>query len=200
MTHAQGAETPPEREEDSPRTLHADLSKAGGSGPDLTSAGRVVDALKSSADQEFSIAERVSAKARQAFALAAGFFVVAQTVAFGSFESDQLTADEKQTLIYLAIVAAAFLALAVALALVADALFRSGDLDLDGLQDDLNAAYAGDPNVTGNLGEQYIGIVASRRRSNKRRRVWYYGTLAAVTLSLAATTFELIISLVSRTN
>ena len=40
-----------------------------------------MDALKASADQEFNIAERLSAKARQAFALAAGFFVVAQTVA-----------------------------------------------------------------------------------------------------------------------
>jgi len=101
MSVPQGAEPPSERDSESPRPIRAEAEnrdvlppgKAGGSGPepDLTSAGKVVDALKASADQEFNIAERVSAKSRQAFALAAGFFIVGQTVAFGSFEATKLS-------------------------------------------------------------------------------------------------------------
>jgi len=91
MTLPQSAGSSPEGEKDQPRSLRPEadeestrrpaVARAGGSGPDLGGAGKVVDALKASADQEFNIAERLSAKARQAFALTAGFFIVAQTVA-----------------------------------------------------------------------------------------------------------------------
>lgn len=210
MTHPQGAESPPEREEDRPRPLHADVgqdspqhpvAKAGGSGSDPGGAGKIVDALKASADQEFNIAERLSAKARQAFALAAGFFIVGQTVAFGSFEATKLSTHEKHWMIALAIVAIAALApFAVAFTLKADATYKSRDLPLEKLEDDLNAAYEGDPDVIGNLGRYYLGIVRTRRKANSSRRVWYHLTLGAVIVSLAATVSELIFSLVSRTS
>lgn len=210
MTLPQGAGCPPEGENDLPRRLRPEIDeesarrpaakKAGGSGADLGGAGKVVDALKASADQEFNIAERLSAKARQSFALAAGFFVVAQTVAFGGFEATKLSAHENHWIIALAIMAVAALAFAVLAALKADATYKSRDLPLEKLEDDLNAAYAGDPDVIGNLGRYYLGIIRTRRKANGSRRVWYQLTRIAVIVSLSATVSELIFSLVSRTS
>src|SRR4051812_30466842 len=95
-------------------------SPAGGSGDDLGDAARIVDALKASADQEFQIAERLSSKARQAFALAAGVFVIAQTVVFGNFASKNLSDNEKHWMITLAIGAVVALAFAALCTLKAD--------------------------------------------------------------------------------
>jgi hypothetical protein len=169
-----------------------------GSGPDPGDAGKVVDALKASVDQEFSIAERLSAKARQSFALAAGVFVVAQTVAFGGFASAKLSGAEQHVMIWLAIGAVVALALAVGFTLKADATYDSRDLPLEKLEDDLNAAYSGDHEVLGRLGGYYLGVVRSRRKANASRRKWYSRTRGAVVLSLAATVAELVFSLVSR--
>jgi hypothetical protein len=208
MSHPEDAGSPPERGEDRPRPLRPEpvsqshgqpVGAAGGYGPDLTGAAKIVDALKASADQEFYIAERLSAKARQAFALAAGFFIVGQTVAFGNFEAMKLSAHEKHWVIGLAIGAIAALAFAVVLALKSDATYKSRDLPLESLEDDLNAAYKGDPDVMGNLGSYYLGIVRTRRQANNSRRFWYRLTLSAVIVSLTVTVCELIFSLLSRT-
>jgi len=207
VTQPQGAESRPERGEELPRPLRANAGRggaedptatAGGSGTDPGDAGKIVDALKASADQEFAIAERLSAKARQAFALAAGFFIVAQTVAFGGFEADKLSSHEKHWILALAIVAVGALGVGVAFALKTDATYASRDLPLERLEDDLNAAYSGDPDVIGRLGGYYLGIVRTRRGANRSRLRWYRLTIAAVLLSLAATVSELILSLVSR--
>ena len=58
-----------------------------------TGAGRAdlldhaIGVLRARVEEEFRVTERLDSKSRQAFALAAGFFVIAQTVAFGSFGS-----------------------------------------------------------------------------------------------------------------
>jgi hypothetical protein len=184
----------PAREGDEPEAPRA--SGGWGSGPN--DAGRIVDALKASADQELTIAERCSSKARQAFALAAGVFVVAQTVAFGSFEAKNLSGPEKDWMIGLAIGAVAMLALAALATIKADATVDSRDLPLADLENDLNAAYDGDPDVTGRLGGYYLGVVRTRREANDTRRRWYKRARLVVALSLLATVAELIVSLVSR--
>ena len=207
MTLPQSAGFPPEGEKDRPRRLRPEVgeeisrrpaAKEGGSGPDLDGAGKIVDALRASADQEFNIAERLSGKARQSFALAAGFFIVAQTVAFGGFEATKLSAHEKNWIIALAIASVAALASAVFTALKADATYKSRDLPLETLEDDLNAAYEGKSDVIGKLGGYYLGIVRTRREANARRREWYQRTRVAVIISLLATVSELVFSLVSR--
>ncbi len=207
MTLPQSAGSPPDGEKEGPRLLRPEAGRqstrhsaadTGGVGPDIGSAGKIVDALMASADQEFNIAERLSAKARQAFALAAGFFVVAQTVAFGGFEATKLSAYEARWTIALAIVAVVALCFAVGFAIKADATYKSGDLPLEELEGDLNAAYAGDSNVIGDLGRYYLGVVRTRREANGSRHLWYQMTRRAVIVSLAATASELIFSLVSR--
>jgi hypothetical protein len=186
---------PASREEDPPPTLSA----TGGAGDPPGDAGRIVDALKASADQELTIAERVSGKARQAFALAAGVFVVAQTVAFGNFEANNLSDRERDWILGLAIAAVVLLGAAAFATIKADATVDSRDLPLGKLEDDLNAAYEGDPEVTGRLGGYYLGVVRSRRKGNRVRVKWYKRARIVVALSLLATVAELILSLAART-
>lgn len=176
----------------------AATQEGGGSDGGPQDAARIVDALKASADTELTIAERLSSKARQGFALAAGVFVVAQTVAFGNFEAANLTDRETHWLLGLAIGAVVMLGIAALATIKADATFDSRDLPLGKLEDDLNAAYAGDPDVMGRLGGYYLGTVKSRRKANKKRRRWYKGARLFVVLSLVATVAELIVSLVAR--
>jgi hypothetical protein len=157
-----------------------------------------VDALKSSAEQELTIAERLASKARQAFALGAGVFIVAQTVAFGNFDATNVTTRERQWIIGLAVCAVVLLGVAGLATLKADAPVPSGDLPLAKLEDDLNAAYEGDGDVLGRLGGYYLGVVKSRRKANTARLRWYSRARGVVVLSLLSTVGELIFALISR--
>lgn len=204
---AQRAEMESHREEEeggpdrflNPAPTGDDPAKASGGGSGSGGADKIVDALRSSADQEMTIAERVSGKARQAFALAAGVFVVSQTVAFGNFEAKHVSAHEKHWMIGLAIGAVFLLGVAAFATIKADATVDSRDLPLAKLEDDLNAAYEGDPDVLGRLGGYYLGVVRSRREANDTRRTWYKRARFMVVLSLIATVAELIVALVART-
>lgn len=169
-----------------------------GGGSGSGDAGKVVDVLRASAEQEFAIAERLAGKARQAFALGAGVYVVAQAVAFGNFEATKLSSREQHWIIALAILAVLVLGVAALATIKADAPVASGDLPLVKLEADLNAAYEGDPNVVGRLGEYYLGVIRSRRDANKKRRRWYAWARGLVSASLVVTTVELIFALVAR--
>lgn len=173
-------------------------SPTGGQGAPPGNAASIVDALKASADQELTIAERLSGKARQTFALAAGVFVVAQTVAFGSFKVDNISGREQDWLLGLAIGAVVILAFAAVATIKADATVDSRDLPLAELENDLNASYEGDTEVTGRLGGYYLGVVRTRREANDTRRWWYKRARFIVVLSLLATVAELILSLAAR--
>lgn len=169
-----------------------------GGGP--SDAGKIVEALKSSADTEFHIAERLASKARQAYALAAGVFVISQTVAFGSFQSANLSSREQHRIIGLAIAAVLILGVATWKVLAADDVQESGDLPLDSLMDDLNKAYEGDDGVLGRLGGYYAGVVRTRRTANTVRRRAYKSSRIFVAASLAATVAELVFALIARTS
>lgn len=161
-------------------------------------AGRVVDALRSASEQEFQIAERVAAKARQAYALAAGVFVVGQTVAFNGFRSEHLTGARPTVIVVSAILAALALAWATYTVLRADDTIDSSDLDPEALVDYLNRAYDGDTAVIGELGGAYSGVVKTRREANSIRRGRYNDTRKAVGVSLFAVGVELGLALILR--
>jgi hypothetical protein len=174
--------------------------EAAGSGSGINDAGRIVDSLRSAGDQELTIAERLSSKARQAFALAAGVFTISQTVAFGNFESSKLHPYEKHWILGLAIGAVVLLGIAAFATIKADATVESRDLPLERLENDLNAAYEGDDGVTGRLGSYYLGVVRSRRAANAERRHWYKVSRVMVAASLFVTVAELVVALVGRTS
>ena len=78
-------------------------ASGGSGGNDL---GQAITVLRARIDEEFRISERLDSKARQAFALATGFFVVVQTVAFGGFAQSTVTTDERFLLLAAAVIAA----------------------------------------------------------------------------------------------
>lgn len=168
----------------------------GDGGPDA--AREIVVALRSASEQELTIADRLAGKARQAFVLGVGVFVVAQTVAFGNFDANKISTREQHRLIGLAVVAVVVLIASAIATIKADATYTSGDLQLDKLEKDLNAAYEGDRDVIGRLGEYYLGVVQTRRDANKERRRWYAVARYSVLLSLLATAIELVFALVAR--
>ena len=66
---ADGGSDRPEREPDQPRHLRPAGPHSVGGGQGSGDASKVVEALRSSAAEELTIAERLASKARQAFAL-----------------------------------------------------------------------------------------------------------------------------------
>lgn len=161
-------------------------------------AGKVVDALKAAAEQEFQIAERLAAKARQAYALAAGVFVIAQTVAFGAFQAKHLDGARPAIIVVFAIIAVAGLGWATYKVLAADDVQPSGDLEPEALMDLVNDAYEHDENVLGKLAGAYSGVLTTRREANDVRRTAYKETRTAVGWSLIATGVELFVALLLR--
>lgn len=77
---SEGGATPIRR---TPVEPPAPAGHGGASSSDLEQA---IGVLRARVEEEFRVAERLDSKQRQAFALAAGFFAVVQTVAFGSFQ------------------------------------------------------------------------------------------------------------------
>lgn len=200
--HSEGADPGPPRL----RAAKSQVSRGpgaqavpGGAGSGTGNATEIVEALKASADQEFHIAERLASKARQAYALAAGVFVVSQTVAFNNFGAAKLSSHEKHAILVLAALAVLALGIATARVLAADDVVPSKDLLLEDLMADLNAAYEGDDGVLGRLGGYYAGVVRSRRDANTVRRKAYKSCRTFVALSLAATVLELVFALIVRT-
>ena len=74
----------------------------GAGGKDLDQA---ITVLRARIDEEFRISERLDSKARQAFALATGFFAVVQTLAFGGFAQTTVTPTERVFLLVAAVIA-----------------------------------------------------------------------------------------------
>jgi hypothetical protein len=89
------------------RSAHSSAAPRGAGRADLEQA---IAILRARVDEEFRITERLDAKSRQAFTVAAGFFVVAQAVAFGTFGADSVTSPERVIVAVLALIAGACVA------------------------------------------------------------------------------------------
>jgi hypothetical protein len=135
-----------------------------GADPD---ADLALDLLRSLADQELTRAERAASRARQVFALSAGFFAVVQTVVFGSFAGILIGSHERKVMLILAIAGGAVLALCGAALLVADRAFRGKNLSPDNVLATLNSP---DPEpATYRFIELYARAVNEMRDANQRR-------------------------------
>lgn len=101
----------------------------------------VLDALKSSLDEEFLTSERLNAKSRQVFALAIGFFTIVQTVAFTAFEQDNVKGAEDAWLFGLTVAALLALVAAAAAAVRADSLLPSYQFSVEVAEDLIATMY-----------------------------------------------------------
>jgi hypothetical protein len=158
----------------------------------------VLEAFRGALDRQFTLADRLTTKARQAFVLSIGFFTIVQAVAFSSFESSQLHHWELPVLLGLAIASILCLALAAAATVRADVPVEFGDFKLDDLGRLVERAYMGDPNVPGELGQTYYTIIEWLRESNELRDHYYKLCVRAAALSISVSTVELVAAMAFR--
>jgi hypothetical protein len=166
----------------------------GGGGRDLELA---LGALRARIDEEFKISERLDAKARQATALAAGYFAVIQTVAFGSYAEQNITTLERVFMLAAVVIAGCAVA-AVGWKLAhGEALQEEIDIPPSVIVKWCEEAQ-GEEDVAAHLVRR-LSTVAERRASNNGIRSTNYEAVVMATLgSVIFTTFELIIAVVVR--
>jgi hypothetical protein len=154
-----------------------------------------IDVLRGLADQELARAEAARSRSRQAFALAAGFFAVVQTVTFGGFVTNALSkAHQTPTLIHHATAAGIALAACGLALLIAELPFPSRDLTPEQVLDTLNAPPS-DRSVTGEFAHLYAMVVAKRRQTNRRRSRVVAATQLLALITIGLVVWELLASL-----
>jgi hypothetical protein len=153
--------------------------------------------LEERISHQFQVTERLEAKSRQNFTLAAGFFAAAQASAFAIFGADAVTSAERF------VVLATALATAVSLAVVAVRLYRGEQLRKE---ESINPAIVYEwcrdlepPNlVSAHLIWALSGIAEARIASNRTREAHTQGVLAAAGVTLALASVELVVAMVAR--
>lgn len=146
-----------------------------------------VFALRARIDEEFKITERLDTKGRQMFALAAGFFVVAQAVTFGAFRQQHVSGA--RLLVLAALAGLAVIALAACGHLLANAEEPDKQTDIDPRAIEAWARDLDDEGFAQHL-VVHLREVAVARASVNARRAARYGRLES------AARFALIIAAV----
>lgn len=173
------------------------MSKEGGDGGrDLSNALTV---LRARVDEEFRVAERLDAKARQAFALAAGFFAVVQTVAFGSYQSGGINSDERIWLLGVVIFAGLALVNVAHKLRTSEELRPEADINPEAIIEWWDEAPADDPDyVSLQLLRELARVARERADSNRARQTHYDGVAAAARLALIVAGVELLTAIIVR--
>lgn len=176
------------------RDTGASSSRGGASSADLSHA---IATLRAHIDEEFKIAERLDSKSRQAFALAAGFFAVVQTVTFGSFAQAQISGDERHWLLVAAVVAGASVALVAYVLAHSETLQEGDDIRPEKIVQWCNEADDEDyvaVRLVSELGE----VARNRTDNNKKKSAHYRLVVRATRLALCLASIELVVAIVVR--
>jgi hypothetical protein len=155
-----------------------------------------LDLLRGMVDQELARADKSASRARQVFALAAGFFAVVSTVSFTSFAHALIGGHERHVLLWLAGLGGVCLAICGAALLAADRAFRGAYLTADDVVDTLNERP--DEPAALRYVELYAGAVDSMRVANGRRATAVFWTQVAGLATIGAVLAELIYALYAR--
>lgn len=159
---------------------------------------QAIGVLRARVDEEFRIAERLDSKTRQAFALAAAFFAVIQTVAFGSFAEGGVTSSERTLLLIAAVVAGVAVSNVAHKAGRAEDLRDEADLSPSRIVDWANHA-GSDPEYVRARLLSGLAEVANERTTNNESRATKYDVVAdAARLALILSGVELVIAIVAR--
>jgi hypothetical protein len=158
--------------------------------------GLAIDLLRARIAEEFQITERLDAKGRQAFALAAAFFAVAQTVSFSAFRAAQLAGIERLGIAVLG--AAAALALLLTGNRVANSEEPQPEVDIEPAVVEEWARNEDDEQF-GRLLLVHLREIADRRHESNERRVKRYELLESrARLALVLTAAEMILAIACR--
>src|SRR2546421_3728197 len=101
----------------------------------------LLDTLRALFQEEFETADRLNGKARQAFALAVGFFALVQTVAFNNFAHAAESPTDTKWILIVALVAIVPVALSAGVTVWADSLIPGRRFPLAIVEYLLEAAY-----------------------------------------------------------
>jgi predicted alpha/beta hydrolase len=169
-------------------------SHGGAGSQDLAQA---ITILRARVDEEFKIAERLDSKGRQAFALAAGFFAVVQTVTFGSFAQNTITSGERPFLLAMAVLAGACVAAVGHRLTHGEDLLGEADMKPEAIVEWCNEADENDYVAVRLVAE--LSRMARRRAENNAIRAKNYDAVAnAARVALVVAGVELLVAIVVR--
>jgi hypothetical protein len=155
-----------------------------------------IAALRSRIEEEFQITQRWDQKGRQLFALAAGFFAVAQAVAFGSFRQSHVPGVG---LVITGIIAGlAICALVAAGHNLANAEDPQPELDIDPARIEHWARDDNDLQFGRKLVVHMRQVAEARAASNKLRKERYQRIESAARFALITTAFEMAVAIAFR--
>jgi hypothetical protein len=151
-----------------------------------------IGALRAQIDEEFRISERLDGKARQAFALAAAFFAVTQTVAFRG----SLSPEERIAILIVAVPAAILLLVTATAVANLEDLRREKDIEPRAIQE---WASEHDDMQFARTMIVHLREVADRRvESNTHRSALYAKVATRTRWSLILAAVELLLAMVMR--
>lgn len=170
-------------------------SGGGGQGRDLEAA---ITVLRARIDEEFRITERLDSKSRQAFALAAGYFAVVQTVAFGAFAATGVTRTERVFVAFAGLVAGVLLLVVAHRLGNGEETLEEIDIDPGRIVTWANDAGEDPEHLPARLVGR-LAKVAARRAENNAIRERDYGAVAnASRLALICASVELVVGIIVR--
>jgi hypothetical protein len=155
-----------------------------------------IEVLRARVDQEFKITERIDGKGRQAFALVAAFFAVAQAVTFGSFRAASLTSPKLVLLAVLATAAVAFVLLTGHL--LADSEELQDEPDVRPASVERWAHEKTDRAFAEKLLVELRDVAEKRHEGNERRGRRYQRVACTARVALILTSVELIFGIAFR--
>jgi hypothetical protein len=157
---------------------------------------QAVAVLRARVEEEFRISERLDGKARQAFTLAAGFFVVAQTVAIGSFSHP--VDGAKQVLVAVLALISGVLAASTGHRLASgEELVDEADIRPDAIVEWCDTA-TDDDFVTVRIVSNLRDVANVRRANNELREKRYERVALMMRLTLTFSLVELIFAILVR--
>ena len=148
-------------------------------------------------NQTFAVTD-TDKDAAGAFALAAGFFAVVQTVAFGSFATKFISTSERTTLLWLAGGAAVLLATCGAVLVWADTAHKAKNLAPEGVVQVMNEDDEDGLTAEERFIEDLADTATALRGTNEKRRHAVFTTQLIAVASIAAVLAELLYSLDAR--
>lgn len=167
----------------------------GPTGPDLSQA---VAVLRGRVDEEFKITERLDTKQRQAFALAAGLFAVAQTVAFGAFSDDSVDTPARILIAAVAAIAAACVVWTAGRLQDGEELQEQDDINPESIVNWCNEPSDDPDYVTVRLVRELSVVAQNRHMRNQERAKDYDRVAYAARWAMIATGVELFVAIALR--
>ena len=179
---------------------------ASGPPPPSPDPAPFLSALREASEHESQKEELLGGKTRGIVTVAGAYFAIVQTVSFSGVNTlGKLEGGGREWTIRLAIAAVALLGLTIAAAIRQQWPKRQGSLPSKDIGQELLKLLYGARNQESEreafkrLAEHYAGVTKSRLNANKDRVRQYYAVAVFSLLAIAATTAELIVSLVTRT-